>query len=162
MSEHDVLQDNGLPMDAVFVAHRIPLNGEWIKTSSGQARQSFNNWDDTSVCIIRFPTYGIPLHLVNLIGRTLLGGNMQSAYGRVGPGQTFINADGDVMKIPSNSCTTTASFIRLEPLPKKRRVLVLELPIHSEAVEGGYITINGHTFIASRMGGTIKEVADVF
>ena len=96
----------------------------------------------------------------------LLGGSMRSAYDYATQGQWVISQDGRIEEwtLPVNS---GIRLLRLEPLPKKRKVLVLELPIQV----GGNVRLDCGGFTGSMYfdaekfarnnGGTIKEVDDV-
>ena len=160
------LQENGLPIGAEFVGLLRPQKGQYFVQGEDCVIATYD-WEYWIKVIVSFPTYGKPLEQVDLKGSKLLGRSMKTAYGRAEPGQTFINADGDVMKIPSNSCTTTASFIRLEPLPKKRKVLVVEIPVTERDtvnLRTGPREFDYSGFSLAHLmkfaGGTIKEIDD--
>lgn len=163
---YELNETTGLPIGAEFVAARPPRNGEFYITAKAvivvMMREHLYPWVRT---VISFPTYGMPLHLVDLKGRKLLGGGMTTAWRVPCVGAEFINVSGHI-----EVCTYDVDDsyrICLEPLSKKRKVLVLELPIDEDGkckIQGYPSALQTYTFDAGGLrvnyGGTIKEVDD--
>jgi hypothetical protein len=95
-------------------------------------------------------------------GRKLLGGSVRTAWGTPEPMMEFIAPDG---MIDEQDGFAKGPYLCLEPLPKKREVLVLELPIDEhENVKildaFGYGSTYAAKDLTSRNSSVIKEVED--
>jgi hypothetical protein len=155
------LQNNGLPIGAEFVGHRKALKGEFFLQHEGL----LGNWRGGSpssslFTIIRFPTYEKPLEQVDLKGRKLLGGSVRTAYRVPDEMMQFIASNGEIDEQDGNF---KGLYLCLEPLPPKRKVLVLELPIVGECVSFCFGPHHGDVSrwsaksLEKYAGGTIEE-----
>lgn len=154
------LQTNGLPPDAVFVGLLSPKKGQYF-IQGGDCVLANYDWEYWTKVVVEFTTYGMPLYRVDLKGREMLGKGMKTAWGYPTSGMDYVAADGTIKTAKGDE---NREFIRLEPMFKKRKVLMFELPIEYNSVEGGQVYITGHLLSVTRIiesyGGVVKEVDD--